>query len=100
MFIGLFCKCLTLNCIYNKLLDNESGIGINSSIVWSYQCVSGAYSEHKSSLFLHGKYSNYNDFIIILMIYKDEPFHVNQTVEYCKNNFTSWDPKITTFPGL
>ena len=31
---------------------------------------------------------------------QDEPFHVDQTAQYCRGNFTAWDPKITTLPGL
>ncbi|KOX74903.1 Putative Dol-P-Glc:Glc(2)Man(9)GlcNAc(2)-PP-Dol alpha-1,2-glucosyltransferase [Melipona quadrifasciata] len=30
----------------------------------------------------------------------DEVFHVPQTLRYCAGNFTQWDPKITTLPGL
>ncbi|XP_033342291.2 alpha-1,2-glucosyltransferase Alg10 [Megalopta genalis] len=30
----------------------------------------------------------------------DEVFHVPQTLQYCASNFTQWDPKITTLPGL
>ncbi|KAK9671190.1 hypothetical protein RND81_12G012200 [Saponaria officinalis] len=32
--------------------------------------------------------------------YMDEIFHIPQTQEYCKANFRSWDPMITTPPGL
>ncbi|RWS24398.1 dol-P-Glc:Glc(2)Man(9)GlcNAc(2)-PP-Dol alpha-1:2-glucosyltransferase-like protein [Leptotrombidium deliense] len=32
--------------------------------------------------------------------YMDEEFHVKQAQKYCVGNFTSWDPKITTPPGL
>ena len=32
--------------------------------------------------------------------YMDEPFHVRQTQSYCAGNWTEWDEKITTFPGL
>ncbi|KAL2541920.1 DIE2/ALG10 family [Abeliophyllum distichum] len=32
--------------------------------------------------------------------YMDEIFHVPQAQQYCKGNFRSWDPMITTFPGL
>ncbi|XP_076369992.1 alpha-1,2-glucosyltransferase Alg10 [Tachypleus tridentatus] len=32
--------------------------------------------------------------------YMDEIFHIPQTQSYCKGNFTKWDPKITTPPGL
>ncbi|MEW5312382.1 MAG: hypothetical protein WDW38_004021 [Sanguina aurantia] len=32
--------------------------------------------------------------------YMDEPFHIPQTQRYCSGDFQSWDPKITTFPGL
>lgn len=32
--------------------------------------------------------------------YMDEIFHVPQAQQYCKANFTSWDPMITTPPGL
>ncbi|GAB0086616.1 Dol-P-Glc:Glc(2)Man(9)GlcNAc(2)-PP-Dol alpha-1,2-glucosyltransferase [Sergentomyia squamirostris] len=30
----------------------------------------------------------------------DEEFHLRQGLHYCDGNFTVWDPKITTFPGL
>ncbi|KAF2840643.1 glycosyltransferase family 59 protein [Patellaria atrata CBS 101060] len=32
--------------------------------------------------------------------YLDEVFHVRQAQLYCKGNFSFWDPKITTPPGL
>lgn len=32
--------------------------------------------------------------------YMDEIFHIPQSQKYCRGNFTEWDPKITTFPGL
>ncbi|KAF3439483.1 hypothetical protein FNV43_RR17761 [Rhamnella rubrinervis] len=32
--------------------------------------------------------------------YMDEIFHIPQAQQYCKGNFRSWDPKITTPPGL
>ena len=33
--------------------------------------------------------------------YMDEPFHYQQTAAYChQHNYTYYDPKITTFPGL
>jgi alpha-1,2-glucosyltransferase len=32
--------------------------------------------------------------------YMDEPFHIRQTQRYCNYDFMSWDPKITTPPGL
>ncbi|KIP06942.1 glycosyltransferase family 59 protein [Phlebiopsis gigantea 11061_1 CR5-6] len=32
--------------------------------------------------------------------YMDEPFHVPQAQAYCDGNFSYWDPKITTPPGL
>lgn len=30
----------------------------------------------------------------------DEQFHIPQGMAYCERNFTYWDPKITTLPGL
>jgi alpha-1,2-glucosyltransferase len=30
----------------------------------------------------------------------DELFHIPQGTAYCQRNFTFWDPKITTLPGL
>ncbi|VVC97152.1 unnamed protein product [Leptidea sinapis] len=30
----------------------------------------------------------------------DELFHIRQGKAFCEQNFTSWDPKITTLPGL
>ncbi|KDO23196.1 hypothetical protein SPRG_10004 [Saprolegnia parasitica CBS 223.65] len=32
--------------------------------------------------------------------YMDEIFHVPQTQQYCQGHWDTWDPKITTFPGL
>ncbi|KAI0639061.1 glucosyltransferase [Trametes polyzona] len=32
--------------------------------------------------------------------YMDEPFHVPQAQAYCKGDYWTWDPKITTPPGL
>ncbi|KAK3932622.1 Dol-P-Glc:Glc(2)Man(9)GlcNAc(2)-PP-Dol alpha-1,2-glucosyltransferase [Frankliniella fusca] len=32
--------------------------------------------------------------------YLDEVFHIPQARRYCDGNFTEWDPKITTLPGL
>jgi len=32
--------------------------------------------------------------------YMDEIFHIPQAQKYCEKDFTSWDPKITTLPGL
>lgn len=32
--------------------------------------------------------------------YMDEIFHVPQAQKYCNGSFNSWDPKITTLPGL
>ncbi|KAJ4953065.1 hypothetical protein NE237_029897 [Protea cynaroides] len=32
--------------------------------------------------------------------YMDEIFHIPQTQQYCKGDFKSWDPMITTPPGL
>ena len=31
---------------------------------------------------------------------QDEPFHVPATQRYCAGDLLTWDPKITTFPGL
>ena len=32
--------------------------------------------------------------------YMDEIFHVPQAQKYCQGDFLTWDPKITTLPGL
>eukprot|EP00897_Mesotaenium_endlicherianum_P001814 jgi/Mesen1/1660/ME000135S00650 len=32
--------------------------------------------------------------------YMDEIFHIPQAQQYCRGNFSSWDPMITTLPGL
>ena len=32
--------------------------------------------------------------------YMDEVFHIPQARRYCAGNFTQWDSKITTLPGL
>jgi alpha-1,2-glucosyltransferase len=31
---------------------------------------------------------------------QDEPFHVPQVQAYCNGDWSYWDPKITTPPGL
>lgn len=33
-------------------------------------------------------------------VIKDEPFHIPQAQAYCRGEWTTWDPKITTPPGL
>ncbi|KAK7694275.1 hypothetical protein QCA50_001456 [Cerrena zonata] len=37
---------------------------------------------------------------IVTEPYMDEPFHVPQAQAYCNGDFYTWDPKITTPPGL
>ncbi|CAI0400353.1 unnamed protein product [Linum tenue] len=37
---------------------------------------------------------------IVTAPYMDEIFHIPQAQQYCKGNFLSWDPMITTPPGL
>ena len=37
---------------------------------------------------------------LLTAMLQDEPFHVNQTGQYCKGQWSNWDPKITTLPGL
>ncbi|KAI8330626.1 DIE2/ALG10 family-domain-containing protein [Chlamydoabsidia padenii] len=32
--------------------------------------------------------------------YMDEIFHIPQAQHYCQGNYTTWDPKLTTPPGL
>ncbi|KAI7902365.1 alpha-2-glucosyltransferase Alg10 [Cokeromyces recurvatus] len=32
--------------------------------------------------------------------YMDEIFHISQAQQYCRGDFYSWDPKLTTPPGL
>lgn len=31
---------------------------------------------------------------------QDEFFHIRQAQQYCNGNFSHWNPKITTFPGV
>lgn len=38
--------------------------------------------------------------VIIDEPYMDEPFHIPQAQAYCRGDFATWDPKITTPPGL
>ncbi|KAG8981857.1 glucosyltransferase [Tulasnella sp. JGI-2019a] len=33
-------------------------------------------------------------------VYMDEPFHITQAQAYCRGEWSTWDPKITTPPGL
>ncbi|KAF8971473.1 glucosyltransferase [Flammula alnicola] len=37
---------------------------------------------------------------IVVEPYMDEPFHIPQAQAYCRGEFATWDPKITTPPGL
>ncbi|KAF8078328.1 glucosyltransferase [Lyophyllum atratum] len=38
--------------------------------------------------------------VIVDEPYMDEPFHIPQAQAYCRGEFSTWDPKITTPPGL
>ncbi|CAH0403791.1 unnamed protein product [Chilo suppressalis] len=42
-------------------------------------------------------FNKVNDTIHIVI---DELFHIPQGLAFCERNFTYWDPKITTLPGL
>ena len=35
-----------------------------------------------------------------LNLHQDEPFHAPQAQAYCRGDWSQWDPKITTPPGL
>jgi len=37
---------------------------------------------------------------IVAEPYMDEPFHIPQAQAYCRGEFSTWDTKITTPPGL
>ncbi|KAI8871239.1 hypothetical protein GQ42DRAFT_144905 [Ramicandelaber brevisporus] len=37
---------------------------------------------------------------VVTTPYMDEPFHIPQAQTYCRGDWHSWDPKITTPPGL
>jgi alpha-1,2-glucosyltransferase len=41
-----------------------------------------------------------NRFNKALSFYMDEEFHLDQTVHYLQGDYTYWNPKLTTFPGL
>lgn len=47
-----------------------------------------------SSKFIFDKVYNTTQIVI------DELFHIPQGILYCEGNFSHWDPKITTLPGL
>jgi alpha-1,2-glucosyltransferase len=38
--------------------------------------------------------------LVVREPYMDEPFHVPQAQAYCRAQYLTWDPKITTPPGL
>ncbi|THH20999.1 hypothetical protein EW146_g451 [Bondarzewia mesenterica] len=38
--------------------------------------------------------------LLTVALVQDEPFHVPQAQRYCDGDWTYWDPKITTPPGL
>jgi hypothetical protein len=38
--------------------------------------------------------------LLLPFLPQDEVFHVPQTQRYCLGDFSHWDEKITTFPGL
>ncbi|KAG8994174.1 glucosyltransferase [Tulasnella sp. 427] len=38
--------------------------------------------------------------LIVREPYMDEPFHIPQAQAYCRGEWSHWDPKITTPPGL
>lgn len=35
-----------------------------------------------------------------ILCVQDEPFHIPQAQAYCRGEYLTWDPKITTPPGL
>ncbi|KAG8686441.1 glucosyltransferase, partial [Ceratobasidium sp. 395] len=37
---------------------------------------------------------------LVLEPYMDEPFHIPQAQAYCRGEWDTWDPKLTTPPGL
>ncbi|KAF8609686.1 glucosyltransferase [Ceratobasidium sp. AG-I] len=37
---------------------------------------------------------------LVVEPYMDEPFHIPQAQAYCRGEWDSWDPKLTTPPGL
>ncbi|KAF7396508.1 hypothetical protein HZH66_007370 [Vespula vulgaris] len=62
------------------------------------------YSIYKYVLFIIFVISTASLFIYLNRIqphyFIDEMFHIPQTLQYCDGNFTVWDSKITTLPGL
>lgn len=57
-----------------------------NSLLYSFVCVSSII------------FSLYNN-VEKIPIYMDEQFHLNQTLSYFNNNYSSWNGKLTTFPG-
>ena len=44
--------------------------------------------------------ANFSDHHDLIRAAQDEPFHVPQAQAYCNGQYSTWDPKITTPPGL
>ncbi|XP_062517774.1 putative Dol-P-Glc:Glc(2)Man(9)GlcNAc(2)-PP-Dol alpha-1,2-glucosyltransferase [Corticium candelabrum] len=57
-----------------------------------------------SSLFLVTAFVTFALYLLVTSIvdapYMDEVFHIPQVQHYCAYNFTEWNPKITTLPGV
>ncbi|XP_014602993.1 PREDICTED: putative Dol-P-Glc:Glc(2)Man(9)GlcNAc(2)-PP-Dol alpha-1,2-glucosyltransferase [Polistes canadensis] len=73
-------------------------------ILLKFKSESTYYSMYKYALFIIFITSTSSLFIYLNKIqpyyYIDEMFHIPQTLHYCDGNFTVWDSKITTLPGL
>ena len=57
-----------------------------NSLLYSFVCVSSII------------FSLYNN-VEKIPTYMDEKFHLGQTLSYFNNNYSSWNDKLTTFPG-
>ena len=73
-------------CIYGEL---------SGSNLWS---LGSFYETSSSRIFLTS--SKWIFTRLIPFYFKDEIFHIPQVQKYCAGDFTYWDKKITTFPGL
>jgi alpha-1,2-glucosyltransferase len=66
---------------------------LSASLAWHYLVTGNVPDPYLVSAY------NQASEVLTLMCLQDEFFHVPQAQKYCEGDYT-WDPKITTPPGL
>jgi len=78
---------------------HQDGDSLSCILCSRSHCAEGAKRNHQRAI--HGlSHYNWHLFVSLIHRFQDEPFHISQAQAYCRGEFLSWNPKITTPPGL